>query len=219
MLDNPQTILDAVLEEPGIHIDHLEDVYPSTHMQQGLIALTEQDPPAYIGSYTWQVVQIPDGLFQVIMKTNTPWKTVTDTIDEKELTEIDINHGPLVRFYSSEKSLRLDIHHALFDEWSLDLIMVQVGRAYAGEALRIQPFSPPVQHLLHHQCDATMEDFWRQEFSHLKAEHFPASASRSTNVRPTTEKVVLEHGLQLNTGIPAKYTLSSIVRLAWAIIL
>ena len=247
LIDNPLTILDAILEELGMHIDHIEDVYPCTHMQQGLIALTVQNPHAYIGSYTWQldkmldaerfkdawkaawfhnpilrtrVVQIPDGVFQVVMRTDMPWKTVTDITgcDGKELIEIDINHGPLVQFYFSNESFRLDIHHSLFDEWSLNLIMAQVERAYAGERLHTQPFSPFVQHLLHER-DTTMEDFWRQEFSGLQVEHFPTSASRPINVEQATEKVVLEHGLQLDTGIPTKYTLSSILRLAWAIIL
>ena len=247
LIENPQTILDAILEELDMHIDHIEDVYPCTHMQQGLIALTVRNPHAYIGRYTWQldkmldaerfkdawkaawfhnpilrtrVVQIPDGVFQVVMRTDMPWNTVTyiTGCDGKELIEININHGPLVQFYFSKESFRLDIHHSLFDEWSLDLIMGQVERAYAGEKLHTQPFSPFVQHLLHER-DTTMEDFWRQELSGLQVEHFPTSSSRPINVGHATEKVVLEHSLQLDTGISTKYTLSSILRLAWAITL
>ncbi|KAE8344885.1 hypothetical protein BDV24DRAFT_160187 [Aspergillus arachidicola] len=251
LMDNPQIVLDAILEEINMHIDDIEDVYPCTHMQQGLIALTAQNPHAYIGSYTWQfaktldterfkyawkevwfhnpilrtrVVQIPDGIFQVVIRTNMPWKTLTDITDitgcgdRPELTEIDINNGPLVQFYYSNKSFRLDIHHALFDEWSLDLILAQVERAYAGESLHTQPFSPFVQHLLHER-DTTVEDFWRQEFSGLQVDHFPTSTSSPINVGHATEKVVLEHGLQLDTGSSTKYTVSSILRLAWAIVL
>ncbi|RYP67283.1 hypothetical protein DL769_005811 [Monosporascus sp. CRB-8-3] len=248
LMGNPQTILDAILGEVGMPIDHIEDVYPCTHMQQGLIALTAQDPHAYIGSYTWQlaqtldaerfkdawktvwfnnpilrtrVVQIPDGIFQVVVSSDMPWKTVTDITGcghGKESTEIDINHGPLVRFYFSKESFRLDIHHSLFDEWSLDLIMAQVERAYAGEKLHTQPFSPFVQHLLRER-DTTTEDFWRQEFSGLRVHHFLTSDSRSVNVGHATEKVIIERGLQLDAEISTKYTLSSILRLAWAIVL
>ncbi|KAE8399076.1 hypothetical protein BDV37DRAFT_287905 [Aspergillus pseudonomiae] len=245
LINNSHSILDAISEELGMGIDQVEDVYPCTHMQQGLIALTAQNPHAYIGSYTWQladtleaerfknawkaawfhnpilrtrVVQTPDGVFQVVMKTDMPWNTVTDITGEKEIKEIDINHGPLIQFYFNKESFRLDIHHSLFDEWSLDLILGQVERAYAGEKLHTQPFSPFVQHLLH-EHDTTTEDFWRQEFSCLQAEHFPAGASSPINVEQATEKAVLEHSLQHDIGVSTKYTLSSVLRLAWAIVL
>lgn len=249
--NNSHTTVDAILEElSGMHIDQIEDVYPCTHLQQGLLALTAQNPHAYIGSYTWplattldterfkeawkaawlhnpilrtRVVQIPDGIFQVVMRADDmPWNTVTD-MDGKELVDIDINHGPLVQFFLGKESFRMDIHHCLFDEWSLDLILAQVERSYAGEKLDTQPFSPFVQHLLllHQRDTTTTDDFWRQELSSLQAEHFPISASKPTNVaHATADKVVLEHSLQLDASISTtKYTLSSIVRLAWAIVL
>lgn len=249
LLINRQAILDAILEEAGLPMEHIEDAYPCTHMQQGLIALTAQDSHAYIGSYTWQlaptldagkfmdawkavwlsrpilrtrVVQIPDGVFQVVVSSDMPWKTVTNVTgcgQEKESTEIDINHGPLVRFYLSKEAFRLDIHHALFDEWSLDLIVAQVERAYAGEKTYKQPFSPFVQHLLAHEHDTKTDEFWRQEFSGLQVDHFPTSASRPADVGSANDKVVLEHDLRLDVEISTKYTLSSILRLAWAIVL
>ncbi|OQD72271.1 hypothetical protein PENPOL_c001G00043 [Penicillium polonicum] len=248
LIDNSQAILDAIVEDLGTGIDQIEDVYPCTHMQQGLIALTAQQPNSYIGSYTWElagmvdverfkdawksvwlhnpilrtrIVQIPDGVFQVIMNSDMPWKAVTDITghgDGNELRGIDINNGPLIRFYLSKESFRLDIHHSLFDEWSLGLIMGQVERAYAGGRLNMQPFSPFVQHLLHER-DASLEGFWRQEFSGLQVEHFPAIASRPLGVELPTEKVVLEHAVQLETGFSTRYTISSIVRLAWAVVL
>ncbi|KAK2469986.1 Nonribosomal peptide synthetase chry1 [Fusarium oxysporum f. sp. albedinis] len=240
LLDNPQTMLDTIVTETGLSVDDIEDVYPCTHMQQGLIALTAQDSHAYIGSYIWQLaetldavrfnhaweavwlnnpilrtraVQTPDGIFQVVVRADMPWEAVTDVSGFS--TEIDIHQGPLVMFYFSKGSFRLDIHHSLFDEWSLDLLLVQVERAYAGARLHTQPFSSFVQHLLH-EDDTSTERFWRQEFSGLEAEHFPASASRPGQA---AKKVVLEHDLQLNAETSTKYTLSSIVRLAWATVL
>ncbi|KAK5994218.1 Nonribosomal peptide synthase chyA [Cladobotryum mycophilum] len=220
LINNRQTVLDAVSEQLGVRIDHIEDVYPCTHIQQGLIALTAQNNDAYIGSYTWslakslnverfkdawkaawvhnpilrtRVVQIPDGIFQVVMRTDMPWNTVIG-MTEKELVQIDINDGPLVQFYLNNDFFRLDIHHSLFDEWSLGLIMAQ-------------------------QSNTAMQEFWRQEFSGLQAKHFPISASKPTSARQSTDTVVLEHELQFEGGIPTKYTLSSILRLAWAIVL
>ncbi|KAM0283687.1 hypothetical protein ACHAO9_009615 [Fusarium lateritium] len=239
LLEKPQELIDEILGEVDLSIDDIEDVYPCTHMQQGLIALTAQDPQAYIASYTWplvenvdtgrfekawretwlnnpilrsRVVQTAHGIFQVVVKTDIPWKAVADVGGFS--TEIDINEGSLVKFYLSKNSFRLDIHHSLFDEWSLGLILAQVERAYAGERLSMQPFSPFVRHLLR-QDNSSSEEFWRQEFLGLQAEHFP-SASRLGHA---PEKVILKQLLHLDDDVSTKYTLSSILRLAWAIVL
>jgi amino acid adenylation domain-containing protein len=238
LLDKPQELIDEILGEVDLSIDDIEDMYPCTHMQQGLIALTAQDPQAYIASYTWpladnidvdrfqnawketwlnnpilrsRVVQTAHGIFQVVVKTDIPWQVVADVAGCS--TEIDINRGPLVKFYLSKHSFRLNIHHSLFDEWSLGLIMAQVERVYAGEKLDVQPFSPFVRHLLH-QTNSSSEEFWRQELSGLQAEHFPSPSKLGNGV----EKVILEHFLHLDE-VSNKYTLSSILRLAWAIVL
>ncbi|CAJ0552280.1 Ff.00g062590.m01.CDS01 [Fusarium sp. VM40] len=239
LLETPQELLREISEEVNLSIDDIEDVYPCTHMQQGLIALTAQDSQAYIASYTWpladdvdvhrfqdawnttwlnnpilrsRVVQTAHGIFQVVTKTDIPWTDVANVAGTS--TEIDINHGPLVRFYMSKESFRLDIHHSLFDEWSLGLILTQVERAYSGAKLEMQPFSPFVRHLLH-QKDSSEEKFWRQEFSQIQAEHFPSTSK----LGQTAEKVILEHFLHLDAEVSTKYTLSSILRLAWAIVL
>ncbi|WZH45883.1 uncharacterized protein QYS62_006951 [Fusarium acuminatum] len=239
LLDKPQELLQEIGGEVNLSIDDIEDVYPCTHMQQGLIALTAQDSQAYIASYTWpladsvdvdrfqdawnatwlnnpilrsRVVQTSHGIFQVVTRTDMPWKAVADVAGCS--MEIDINQGPLVRFYLSKESFRLDIHHSLFDEWSLGLILAQVERAYSGERLEMQPFSPFVRHLLR-QTDHSSEEFWRQEFSGLQAENFPSAS----HLGHTAEKVILEHFLHLDGEVSTKYTLSSILRLAWAIVL
>ncbi|KAM0234317.1 hypothetical protein ACHAP5_010131 [Fusarium lateritium] len=239
LLGKRQELLEEILGEIDLSIDDVEDVYPCTHMQQGLIALTAQDSTAYIASYTWplaetvdgsrfedawretwwnnpilrsRVVQTAHGIFQVVVKTDIPWKAVDDVGDFS--AEIDISHGSLVKFYLSNNSFRLDIHHSLFDEWSLGLILAQVERAYAGAKLETQPFSPFVRHLLR-QDHSSSEEFWRQEFTGLQAEHFP-SASRLGHA---PEKVILEHLLHLDAELSTKYTLSSILRLAWAIVI
>jgi amino acid adenylation domain-containing protein len=240
MLENPEKTIDCIVRATGLSVDEIEDVYPCTHIQQGLLALTAQDSQAYIGSYIWHLlpgldvskvacawkdvwrhnpilrtraVQTTEGLYQVAVRTEMPLELVCSGTGFS--TKIDINQGPLARFYLSEEAFRLDIHHSLFDEWSLDLILSQVERAYGGGALDMKPFSPFVHHLLHEDT-AKAESFWRQQFSGFQADHFPITASKSAS---TTKTVVLQHEVLLDDGMPTKYTLSTIVRLAWAIVL
>ncbi|TDZ53020.1 Nonribosomal peptide synthase chyA [Colletotrichum trifolii] len=249
LLKAPQSILHATLEEVGLSREDIEDVYPATHIQAGLIALTAQHSGAYIGSYTWpvrhqvsaarlkqawetvwrmnpvlrtRVLQVPEGVFQVVVESgcDIPW-TLVDDVDESSLS-VDIavdGKSPLVRFYLSQDAFRLDIHHALFDEWSLDLLLAQVEKAYAGQALPHRPFSPFVQNLVAQEQNVAADEFWRDQFAGLRAERFPPGSSTTSSA---ADKMILEHGLSLDpamTSAHSKYTLSTTLRLAWAIIL
>ncbi|POS71211.1 nonribosomal peptide synthetase [Diaporthe helianthi] len=249
LLKAPQAIIPTILEEVGLSRDKIEDIYPATHIQAGLIALTAQDSSAYIGSYTWpvrheisivqlkqawekvwrmnpvlrtRILQVPEGLFQVVIESgcDIPWTTVEDVDESRLSVEIAVDgKSPLVRFYQSKKALRLDIHHALFDEWSLDLLLAQVEKAYAGQPLSYRHFSPFVQNLLSQEQNAAAEEFWREEFAGLRTEHFPPG---STNTASTAEKIIVEHSLSLDrtmTSVRSQYTLSTTLRLAWGIIL
>ncbi|KAL6915120.1 hypothetical protein FSST1_012880 [Fusarium sambucinum] len=240
LLGDAEKTIATIAEEPSLLFDDIEDAYPCTHMQQGLLALTAQNSRAYIGTYVWQLasevdkkrfrhawqevwqhnpilrtraVQTPEGLFQVVVRADMPWEEVLSVTEFP--TAIDINHGPLARFYRSAEAFRLDIHHALFDEWSLDLLVTQVEQAYAGGDLHMKPFSLFVRYSLQ-QDHASSETFWRQQFSGLEVEHFPATASKAG---ATTKTIVLERNLSLDDEMSTKYTLSSVVRLAWAILL
>ncbi|KAI8280597.1 Nonribosomal peptide synthase [Colletotrichum sp. SAR11_57] len=55
LLKAPRSIIPAILEEVGLSREKIEDIYPATHIQAGLIALTAQHSGAYIGSYTWPI--------------------------------------------------------------------------------------------------------------------------------------------------------------------
>lgn len=249
LLKAPQSIIPTILEEFGLSREKIEDIYPATHIQAGLIALTAQHSSAYIGSYTWpvrreisaaqlrqawekvwrmnpvlrtRVLQVPEGVFQVVIESgcDIPW-TAVDDVDESSLSvEIAVDgKSPLVRFYLSKEAFRLDIHHALFDEWSLDLLLAQVEKAYAGQPLSYRNFSPFVQNLLTQEQNHAAEGFWREEFAGLRTERFPPGSS---NTSSTAEKIILEHSLSLGptmTSVHSKYTLSTTLRLAWGIVL
>ncbi|EQB47351.1 hypothetical protein CGLO_13514 [Colletotrichum gloeosporioides Cg-14] len=249
LLKAPQSIIPIILEEVGLSRENIEDIYPATHIQAGLIALTAQHSSAYIGSYTWpvrheisvakfkqawekvwqmnpvlrtRVLQVPEGVFQVVTESgcDIPW-TMVDDVDQSSLSaEIAVDgKSPLVRLYLSKEAFRLDIHHALFDEWSLDLLLAQVEKAYAGQPLPYRPFSPFVQTLVAQEQNVAAEEFWKESFAGLRTERFPPGSSITSS---TAEKLILERTLSLDptmTSAHSKYTLSTTLRLAWCIIL
>ncbi|KAI8243706.1 Nonribosomal peptide synthase chyA [Colletotrichum sp. SAR 10_96] len=222
LLKGPQSIIPTILEEVGLSREKIEDIYPATHIQAGLIALTAQHSGAYIGSYTWpirhdiSVAQLKQA-WETVWQMNPVLRTRILQVPEVEIA-VD-GKRPLVRLYLSKEAFRLDIHHALFDEWSLDLILEQVEKAYAGQSLPYRPFSPFVQNLLTQEQNVAADEFWRESFAGLRTEHFPPGSSITPS---TVEKVILEHTLSLDptmTSAHSKYTLSTTLRLAWGIIL
>lgn len=168
-----QEILDAVERKLGDEAAVVEDVYPCTSMQETMITLTAKHPELYISTRSWtldqevdlqrfcdaweraflanpilrtRIVQLPQGLFQVVLKEEINWEAGTES--SLFLGPVIIAQGPLIRFAIARRMFAVQLHHALFDAWSLNLICEQVERAYHGQALVSRPFAPWMKHLL-----------------------------------------------------------------------
>lgn len=247
LIHDAEITINSVKEKLGPSSPQIEDIYPCTPMQRGLMALAARDLDAYIGRYVWKlprklqidrfkraweltwlrnpilrtrILQIPQGMFQVVLAENIPWHVTTDTSDcgsDGNLTKINVDDGQLAQFHLGHGCFRLEIHHSLFDEWSLDLILGQVERAYAGENLHVRHFNQFVRFLME-QPETDLEHFWAKEYAGLQTEHFPA-ASNSMKANHAAQRTVLEEVLELDGSFSTKYTLSTILRLAWAMVL
>ncbi|KAJ5786775.1 uncharacterized protein N7503_011987 [Penicillium pulvis] len=242
LLRDCEAVLGLVRENLKPDCPPIQDVYPCTPLQAGLIALTAQDPNAYIAQYAWKLpksidlcqfkracelaweqnpilrtrfIQVPSGIFQVVLADEIPW--YANECDGTP-SKINIEDGPLVRFHVRNGILHLEIHHSIFDEWSLDLLLRQIESAYAGKDLHPRPFNPFVQLLLNLPVDDSRE-FWAKEFAGLKTAHFLALPSHPVITNRVTEKAVLEEVLELDRSFSTRFTLSSVLRLAWAIVL
>ena len=100
----------------------IEDIYPCTPMQEGLMALSTKSPGAYIAQLRWRlsesidmarfrnswmavwdsnpnlrtrIARLDQSMFQVVMRHEIPWEVLED---EGQLPVVNVDHGPLVRF-------------------------------------------------------------------------------------------------------------------------
>lgn len=263
LLDEPQAVRNAVVHldwghdrDLSINPEQIEDIYPCTPIQEGLIALTAKTPGAYVSRRLWQltptidlhqfraawervwihnpilrtrIVQTPLGIFQVVLRDEIPWETVDVTASsqaERAMKKISPPHGRLIQFTVCRESnqrahFALEIHHALFDAWSLDLIFQQVQLAYRGEPLQTYPFNGFVQHLRHVASNSESTAFWQKEFAGFEPVHFPApppvAAQPDSGDAPKLQRE--EHVLEIDRQTDTAYTVSSAIRLAWAIVL
>ncbi|PKY04560.1 acetyl-CoA synthetase-like protein, partial [Aspergillus campestris IBT 28561] len=163
------------------------------------------------------------GTFQVVLPDDIPW--VVDTHrDVNRVPGKPVSFGlgnPL--FYvaiiqgksgNMPSQLILNMHHAVYDAWSLPLLLEQVEAAFHGESLALRPFSPFVAYIS--RAKATSNAFWRSEFMQLDTVCFPPYSGSSYVPNPTE---CITHTVSLPQDRPGDFTVSTTLRLAWAITL
>lgn len=162
------------------------------------------------------------GFVQVVVRNQIlNWTAADQQGDEK------ISHGlpfgkPLVHFKilpASDKAppsvdLMLTMHHAVYDAWSLPLLLQRAQLAYHDDSseTRAIPFQNFVQYALS-QKDAALE-YWQGQFEDVDAEPFPALPAPSFRPRALQVK-----RCSVQSG-PFEYsvTRSTAIRLAWALV-
>ncbi|KAJ5855559.1 uncharacterized protein N7529_009503 [Penicillium soppii] len=233
-----------------IATDLVEDVFPCTPLQEGMLAMTAKRSGDYVCQImfelgigvelerlerSWRevVVTTPilrtrianlagQGLVQVVVAGQCSFTACQDLEEYLQVGKQEpIGLGAhLTRFYTisscsgQRRMLVWMVHHALFDRWSMPLVLKQVQQAYHGLIRdRLVPFQGFVKHILQ-SSDGSCE-YWQSQLSGSEAEQFPSLPSPGYQPQPDDG---LDHqisGLQWPQG---KFTVSTMVRAAWAIV-
>ncbi|KAI0427705.1 peptide synthetase [Xylaria sp. FL1042] len=173
-----------------------------------------------------RIVQVHGhGLMQVVIKDDFTHETTSGQTLKQYLEndkEISISLGrPLVRYgvvsnkESKDKAyFVLTMHHALYDGWSMPLVVDRVNKAYEGRSTeRSAQFKHFIKYLLEIDRKES-EEYWRQRLIGAVSEQFPALPWRGYQQQADS---LLEHYVptgKLTTGT----TIATIIRGAWALI-
>lgn len=238
----------------GVKSPQVEDVFPCTPLQAGLLALTAQRPGYYVARYAyvlnhdvdivrlqqaWTTVlsvvpvlrtRIVDlasfGLAQAVIKQEPTWTHFSGNLaayvqaDRQIETGLSTNlarFGIVTRPDLSRQYFVWTIHHAIYDGWSMQLIMNMLERAYEGRELDLE--TPPFQKFVKHLMNADKhgaDDYWREQFNGLAAPIFPQLPTPT--FEPKSDVSILHKIEDLkwpNSGI----TPSTIVRAAWSLLI
>ncbi|KFY17806.1 hypothetical protein V492_00362, partial [Pseudogymnoascus sp. VKM F-4246] len=246
-----EKILQVAVEQCKIEQDQIEDIYPCTSVQEGLIALSVKNPNTYVARYVYAIPQSVDlekfkvawdttvnaytilrtriiqkessGTFQVVLRGRVEWETINNLqvyLAEDCKKEMQLG-TPLIRVgmvknakKSGGRYFVLTLHHALYDDWGLRLVLSGIEKAYLHNTLQRQPFNRFTAYSLSSNSSIS-EDFWRLELANMSASVFPTLPS---NTYSPTATMSLERLIQLGTT-PNRHFTSAVVKLGWSILL
>ncbi|KIX07787.1 uncharacterized protein Z518_02441 [Rhinocladiella mackenziei CBS 650.93] len=229
----------------------VEDVYPCTPLQEGLMALSAKISHAYIAQ---RVVDLPDlhtahllkAAFEAVAPTCPILRTRIVQVPGRGLRQVVVS-GKLLWSSSNclEEYLRQDrghsmglgdalarlaivtdekegkvcivltIHHALYDGWSMPLIISRVNKAYQGlKTASPTPFKCFIKYL--HDTDrSSSETFWREQLTDATGPQFPVLPY--PGYQPQAD-CVLEHYDQFSRAVNSNTTVATAIRAAWALV-
>ncbi|KAL6849878.1 NRPS [Amphichorda felina] len=242
--DDVANLVSKAAESCNVPVELVEDVLPCTALQQGLLALTARRNGDYIAVFTrslqrgveisrleeaWKdvvaaipilrtrIVNLPtEGLVQVVLKEERA------VFDSRQIRSDEVYHGsPLLTTslipdpVSGGSAFSVQIHHALYDGWSLDKIFQTLEEAYDGVLLAPQtPFGPFVKYLKGID-EERMRKYWHSQFEGIDAQVFPQLPTLEHHPEP-------RRLYRLDTGYfptpQGDTTLSTAFRAAWAIV-
>ncbi|EFE30955.1 uncharacterized protein ARB_02149 [Trichophyton benhamiae CBS 112371] len=170
-----------------------------------------------------RIVELPAvGLSQVILRSRPSWFYASDL---KLYLEVDGQQSmklgePLSRFCLIRElgstHFVWTIHHALYDGWTIPLLLNSVDQAYHGRS--ITPWTPfPVfVHFINHVDQEARSNFWQQQFSGLKAVQFPPLPS--PDFLPSPDHVI-DYKIAGIGWSGKSFTPSTMIRAVWAILI
>ena len=229
----------------------VQDGYPCTPLQEGLMSLSLQRPGDYIMQATlelspdlivrsfcnaWEevvrtieilrtrIVQHNDvGLFQVVLDEKIRWIEATSLneylqTDRQQPMEMG---QPLTRYALIKDDGGVcrwfvwTVHHALYDGWSLPLIIDAVNRVYRGDVLEPGPHFNTFIKYMGQQDDGKMADYWRKALVDCDVTPFPALPP---SVQQPAADRVMEREISLPRERSLDITTSNLIRAAWALV-
>ncbi|KAL8732958.1 MAG: hypothetical protein Q9166_002356 [cf. Caloplaca sp. 2 TL-2023] len=245
-----EKIIEEVSTLCKVETKDVEDIYPCTTIQEGLMALSSKQSGAYVAQNSYSLASINIDRFKAawdavvsaepILRTRivyTDQLGFLQVVTNESIEWIELNHledvakigkdkpaynGGSLSAYgivqtADETFFVWTIHHALYDGWSLDLILNKVQMCYEGLA----PSKPSkktcyasfIKHIT--SMDATVsEHFWRSRLTGTMSPQFPMLPN------PTYQPHVSgvhSHTIPIIKSTGSSITMGSFIRAAWAL--
>ena len=244
---NEQKELEVIASRCGIDVNSIEGIYPCSPMQESLLAITARRPGyfrtlevinlprdvdldrlksawnrviAASPIFRTRFVESADwGVLQVLVRDPLEWSALSSEEQFCAERARSCFNEPPVKFgivsSPAKMTLYLTMHHSVYDAWTMNLLMKQVKKAYDGEALGTMiPYQKYIQYLSHAD-DKAADDFWTSTLADFNAPQFP---TLPTHGYQPIAKGIYEHTILDIKMEVKKYTTSTLLRSAWALL-
>ncbi|KAK4498511.1 hypothetical protein PRZ48_011169 [Zasmidium cellare] len=174
-----------------------------------------------------RIVDIPScgGLIQVVTDQHAEWHQAESLEYLDRLRSKDNGMGlgtPLVRValipHGDKKLFSLSMHHAIYDGWSLELLLKAVEEEYMDTPYQLRPFNLFIKHL-HDAGSIDVDDYWRKQFEGAEAVQFPDVSSAGPNYVPRSDQRRSLSVDNLTWPKANSFTTASLIRAAWALLI
>ncbi|KAM5449084.1 NRPS cluster protein [Microsporum canis] len=164
------------------------------------------------------------GIMQVVLDDGVPWAFGAALEDSEHIGSSNENNEmglgtPLVKFAIFEtgagnpRYFRWEIHHALYDGWTIPLLLSQAEQAYFNELCQpLQPMTAFIKYILDRDIGAE-KSFWQDQFANIKGSHFPLTKA-GYHPKPDSQFVQTVSGLNWGQG---DFTPATVIRAAWSV--
>ncbi|KAK3386731.1 hypothetical protein B0H63DRAFT_468292 [Podospora didyma] len=176
-----------------------------------------------------RVVQVAQrGLMQVVVKEPIVWHSagsLAEYLEKDREEQMDLGK-PLVRYAMIREGgsahFVLTMHHALYDGWSMPLVVDRINRAYQGQSL--QPAAAGFKDFIHY-LNSTLDrdacdEYWREQLAGATGVQFPRLPFEGyqTQADSLLELDVSLEGRRPPSCANATVTLATVVRAAWVLV-
>jgi amino acid adenylation domain-containing protein/non-ribosomal peptide synthase protein (TIGR01720 family) len=248
------SIVESISRTWNIPYSDIQDIYPCTPLQEGLMAITQRRPGTYIYQNvfdlppsidtarfraSWEtavqtieilrVTIVPGdgaGAYQVVKKCSIEWETPRDISEylRSDVAKSMLYGDSLARYAVTERgdqgsTFIWTAHHALYDGWSLPLILQRVEQIYKSDQppqdLKSVPFQQFISYL---QSSDTLssEGFWKEQLLGVSPPKFPHLPTVAYEPRVNE---IYHYELALPQSSAMGVTNSSLIRAAWSLLM
>ena len=151
----------------------------------------------------------------------TQFKTLRSAMDAAH--KVEMSYGSrlcqygIVEETGHDRYFVLVIHHAIFDGWSMELMMGLLLAAYHRSPLpRLQPYAVFIKYITDLDPEAA-RDYWRMQLEDARQASFPPSR-RARNKRVNISRTMTS-SIQFPATTQTSITKATILRAAWALVL
>ncbi|UKZ88839.1 NRPS [Trichoderma asperellum] len=235
---NRSTLVQQAASLCKVQTTQIQDIFPCTPLQEGLLAMTEKRSGDYISRNVYKlesridterfknacdrvvdslpilrtrIINLPgEGLVQVVVDERIEWNLQQDHIGlGTKLNSFGLHYEDTITKFS------WTIHHALYDGWSFAIMLNAIKKAYNGERdLTMVPLQRYIQYTQETDSAAAIH-FWRRQFEESRPAIFPHFSSLAHIPRADT---VLRHQIAHLSFLKTNITASTVIKTAWALV-